>query len=590
MPITPQTNSASSLSSTIKQAPPVPAHEDPALVEMWNQTYPSEPGLNDWTYSIIECSTGGFLITGYLLITGYGQQLCSMRTDSDGNQLWNFTLPEIAKYAWNDVGYTAIEVSTGGFAIAGYTMAPSGASQDMWLIRIDSTGNHLWNRTYGGSGNDVARSIVELSDGGFAMAGITTSFGTGTQDPYLVRTNSTGHLQWERRYGTDSANEAAKSVVACSTGGFALIGHYGSLGMWLQRTNATGYPLWNKTYGGYSNYLFHGIETKDGGFAIAGDHIGSTGTPDAWLVRTNSLGDVQWTAELGNIRPNAHQPKLVLECRDGGLAMYGTYEWSGMWIARYNETGTELWYTTYGRWCEAAVECHDGGYALVGVNAQWSGDEDWWLVRVSPIQWDPPPENQNMEAGTSFSYDLHVSSAFTVTSWSLNTSQFAIDSNGVITNSVPISVGTYGISVKITDEYDEFLNCSFTVTASDTTSPVWVVDPTDQIIDYGTALSYQLQASDISGISSWTINDTVHFSISGTGLLTSESTLAAGSYGLTVTVYDAYNNPLIVTFTVTVQQEIPPPPIPGFPVTAVALGAALGLGITMVLRYRRRKR
>ena len=418
MPITRQTNSVSALSSAIKQTPPVPAHVDPALVEMWNRTYPSEPGRDDWTYSIIECSTGGFLITGYLQITGYGLQLCSMRTDSDGNQLWNFTLPGIAKYAWNDVGLAAIEVNTGGFAIAGYTMAPSGASQDMWLIRLDSTGNHLWNRTFGGSGNDVARSIVELSDGGFALAGYTTSFGIGTLEPYLVRTNSTGHLQWERTYGTDSGHEAARSVVACSTGGFALIGHYGSLGMWLQRTNATGHRLWNNTYGGESYYLFHGIETKDGGFAMAGDHIGGTGTRDAWLVKTNSTGHVQWTADLGNIRNNPNQPKMVLECRDGGLAMYGTYEWSGLWIARYNETGTELWYTTFGRWCEAAVECHDGGYALVGINAQWSGDNDWWLVRVSPIQWDPPPENQNMEAGASFSYDLNVSSAFTVTSWS----------------------------------------------------------------------------------------------------------------------------------------------------------------------------
>jgi hypothetical protein len=126
----------------------------------------------------------------------------------------------------------------------------------------------------------------------------------------------------------------------------------------------------------------------------------------------------------------------------------------------------------------------------------------------------------------------------------------------------------------------------------DATGPTWVVTPADQVLAYGQALSYQLQATDPSGIDSWTVNDTVRFTISSSGLLTSTTTLAPGRFGVNITVYDNLNNARSASFTVTVQEQTTttqPPPIPGFPVPAVAVGLAASLGCLVAVRRRRRK-
>jgi hypothetical protein len=124
----------------------------------------------------------------------------------------------------------------------------------------------------------------------------------------------------------------------------------------------------------------------------------------------------------------------------------------------------------------------------------------------------------------------------------------------------------------------------------DATGPTWVVTPADQVLAYGQALSYQLQATDPSGINHWTVNDTGHFAISSSGQITSITTLVPGRYALNVTVYDNLNNGRSATFTVTVQEQTTtPPPIPGFPIPAVAVGLAASLGCLVALRRRRRK-
>jgi hypothetical protein len=125
----------------------------------------------------------------------------------------------------------------------------------------------------------------------------------------------------------------------------------------------------------------------------------------------------------------------------------------------------------------------------------------------------------------------------------------------------------------------------------DATGPSWVVTPADQVLAYGQALSYQLQATDPSGIDHWTVNDTTHFAVSSSGLLTSTTTLAPGRFGVNVTVYDNLNNRRSALFTVTVQEQTTttPPPIPGFPVSAIAVGLATSLGCLVALRRHRRK-
>ena len=116
-----------------------------------------------------------------------------------------------------------VETSDGGFAVAGNTESFGAGSSDFWLIKTDSDGNMEWNKTYGGADFDVLFSLILTSDGGFALAGLTGSFGVGNVDFWLVKTNSFGTLEWNQTYGgTESDN--AYSLVETSDGALAILG------------------------------------------------------------------------------------------------------------------------------------------------------------------------------------------------------------------------------------------------------------------------------------------------------------------------------------------------------------------------------
>ncbi len=162
---------------------------------------------------------------------------------------------------------------------------------DFWLVKVDSSGNHEWNQTYGEAYFDHALSVVETSDGGYALAGVSESSGAGYSDFWLVKVDSSGNHLWNQTYG-GALWEEAECVVETSDGGYALAGFTESFGagfadFWLVKTDAAGNMLWNKTCGGTENdFAFSVVETSDGGYALAGstDSFGA-GSNDFWLVK-----------------------------------------------------------------------------------------------------------------------------------------------------------------------------------------------------------------------------------------------------------------------------------------------------------------
>jgi len=157
-----------------------------------------------------------------------------------------------------------------------------------------------WNKTYGGTSNDVAWSAVQTWDGGYALAGYTESFGAGDSDFWLVKTDSSGNIQWNKTYGGTNT-DYAHSVVQTWDGGYALAGDTWSLELddadfWLVKTDSSGNMQWSKTYGG-TNYdcVRSVVQTWDGGYALAGyTYSFGAGDSDFWLVKTDSSGNIQW--------------------------------------------------------------------------------------------------------------------------------------------------------------------------------------------------------------------------------------------------------------------------------------------------------
>lgn len=309
----------------------------------WSQTYGGTD--SEWSKSVLEVSGGGFAITGHTESFGAGSfDVWVLWTSADGNLLWNSTYGGLL----GDLGYSMVEVSTGGFAITGNTENFGASLSDLWLLRIDTAGNILWNRTYGGSSLEAGLSVIEVSTGGFAITGWTTSFGAGGADILLVRMDANGNLLWSRTYGGPN-DEYGYSIVELSTGGFAITGDTNSFGagasdVWLLRTNADGNLLWNRTYGGLSGDRGRSVlEVSGGGFAIAGD-TGSfgAGNYDVWYLQTDSDGNLLWNQTFGGAEIDWGFSMVGVST--GGFAILGgTYSFgAGMedvWLIRVNVLG-----------------------------------------------------------------------------------------------------------------------------------------------------------------------------------------------------------------------------------------------------------
>jgi hypothetical protein len=239
----------------------------------------------------------------------------------------------------------------------------------------------MWSQAYGGTRNDKAYSLVETSDGGYALAG-TTDYVSAHSISFggmcLVKTDALGKMEWNKTYGEGSAH----SVVATSDGGYAITGSR------LVRTDANGNMEWNKTYGG--NEL---VVAPDGGYAIVSttDSVGAGGN-DFLLVKTDALGNMEWNRTYGGTA-NDYATSLVATS-DGGYAIVGYTDSFGINAGLYDfllvktdALGNMEWNKTYaGTGVDGAsslVATSDGGYAIAGETSSYgAGSDDFWLVKT----------------------------------------------------------------------------------------------------------------------------------------------------------------------------------------------------------------
>ena len=216
---------------------------------------------------------GGYSLAVYrdLIILGNADAWL-IKTDSSGNELWNKTYGGL-----NDDGaFSIVQTLDGGYALAGNTYSFSaGNNTDIWLIKTDSSGNELWNKTFGGPKDDFGYFVIQTSDGGYALAGITNSSGAGYEDVWLIKTDSYGNKLWDKTYG-GAQNDEAYFVIQTKDDGYALAGstYAGDAGLWdawLVKTDSSGNTLWNQTYGGTGDDQFISMTmSSDGGFVLSG--------------------------------------------------------------------------------------------------------------------------------------------------------------------------------------------------------------------------------------------------------------------------------------------------------------------------------
>jgi hypothetical protein len=234
---------------------------------------------NGEAFCVVQTSDGGYALVGF---TQSRERAWLVKTDPDGNMEWNKTFEDGS-------ANSIVQTGDGGYVIAGSTSSFGAGGSDFWLVKTDSVGNVEWNKTYGGSRDDSAKSMVQTSEGGYAIAGDTESYGVSFTDFLLVKTDSLGNMEWNKTYDAIKGRDYAHSVVQTSDGGYALMGRTQSsvvegYDCRLVKTDSSGDMEWNKTYGYGSAHSV--IQTSDGGYAMAGYKNFQT----FCLVKTDEVG------------------------------------------------------------------------------------------------------------------------------------------------------------------------------------------------------------------------------------------------------------------------------------------------------------
>ncbi|MFZ8825540.1 MAG: hypothetical protein ACO2OT_01695 [Candidatus Caldipriscus sp.] len=219
------------------------------------------------------------------------------------------------------------QTSDGGYIVAGETYSFCVGWDDIFLIKTDANGNIQWVKTYGGTSIDGAYFVQQTSDGGYIMAGYTGSFGAGSADIILIKTDANGNIQWAKTYGGIS-HDGAYFVQQTSDGGYIMAGYTGSFGagsadIILIKTDANGNIIWAKTYGGTDYDWASSVQqTSDGGYIVAG-YTGSFGAgwEDIFLIKTDANGNIQWAKTYGGTSIDGAY--FVQQTSDGGYIMAG---------------------------------------------------------------------------------------------------------------------------------------------------------------------------------------------------------------------------------------------------------------------------
>jgi len=239
----------------------------------------------------------GFAVAGTASTKGAGaEDFWLARSDGKGTTLWEKTFGGTA----NDHGF-ALAGTPDGFVIAGYTTSKGAGNQDAWLVRTDADGNKLWDATYGSSADDQATALLSVQDG-FVFTGFTGAI-VPNNHAWLVRVGPTGQTIWDKKYPAGGGSYAY--ALAGLADGFVVAGVVAVLGagdinLRVIRTDASGNALWDRSYGGTSLDWAWSIASVSDGLAIAGQTASKgAGSADAWLMKTDLAGNLLWDRTYG---------------------------------------------------------------------------------------------------------------------------------------------------------------------------------------------------------------------------------------------------------------------------------------------------
>ena len=385
--------------------------------------------LNELCQDIQQTSDGGYIFAGTendtpLTTTG---NFAVIKLNSLGNIQWQKSLGGNL----TDRAYSIRPTTDGGYIVAGETASNDGdvtgnhGGIDFWVVKLSSLGNIEWQKTFGGNLTDIARSVQQTSDGGYIIAGETSSTNGdvignhGSFDYWVIKTDSSGNIQWQKTLG-GTADDRAYEIQQTTDNGYVIAGYtssnngdvsgnHGTTDYWIVKLGSTGDLQWQKALGGTAADRAHAIrQSADGGYFVAGTTFSTNGDitvnyglSDYWIVKLTATGDIQWQKSFGNsLRENAHG---IDATADGGCIVtgekYGIPQegstsgtaYPDYWVIKLNAAGIVEWQETYGGSLSDISTCiqqtSDGGYIIGGYSHQGNNTAfDFWIIKLAASQ------------------------------------------------------------------------------------------------------------------------------------------------------------------------------------------------------------
>lgn len=298
----------------------------------WNKTFGGS--ANDHGYDIVQTADLGYVILGYSQSNdgdvGENNGLSDAwvaKLDPEGNLVWKNTFG----FVGGDTGFTITPSHDGGFLLTGLLDAFASGGEgfgkhpggNYWLIKVNANGVKEWSKHYGGFFTDTPYGAVQTEDGGYMIVGSSDSYETdyfnnlGTYDVWIVKVNAMGELLWTKNYGGLRTDEA-RAITASGDGNYIVVGdtrssdqfvseNKGSADLWMIKINPNGELIWEKTFGGSDYDVARSVLlTSDNGFLISGSSKSSNGDltqnkggNDAWIIKTDSQGELIWQKSVG---------------------------------------------------------------------------------------------------------------------------------------------------------------------------------------------------------------------------------------------------------------------------------------------------
>ena len=422
----------------ISQAPPI----------HWQHAYGGSS--SDGSVSIVHTRDGGYIMAGSTVSNDgdVGLRRDSLtvdawvvKTNAAGRILWQKSYGGSRGIATHRISQTG----DGGYIMASATLSDDGdvsghhgdtLTPDCWVVRLDSVGAIVWQRSLGGTWSDAAIELIQTRDGGYVMTASSASndgdvsghHGDSTSnDCWIVKLDTGGHIVWQRSIGGTN-DEELWAIMQTPDGGYIAAGYTGSkdgdvtrnsydsthYDYWLVRLDTAGNIIWQKCYGGSDeDQAYDIVGTSDGGYVLAGYTFspndgmvsGNHGFKDCWLIRVDSVGALLWQHCYGGSRGDLAYS--LTNSADGGFVVLGStnstngdvtglHGLTDFWVFKVDSAGSLDWQLTLGgsSFDYGASICQDsyGGYVVVGSAESTNGDVtgnhgsyDSWAVDLRPI-------------------------------------------------------------------------------------------------------------------------------------------------------------------------------------------------------------